>query len=43
MILKEYQKRTLVTVGRFMRELATWRAEDQEGAAAQPELGFRLG
>ena len=37
MILKEYQKRTLATVARFVRELAEWREKDRAARAQDPE------
>ena len=39
MILKEYQKRTLATVRKFLGELAKWRAEDQEARSHNPNWG----
>ena len=39
MILKEYQKRTLATVRRFLAELAKWRAEDEEARRHNPNWG----
>ena len=39
MILKEYQKRTLETVRRFLVELARWRAEDEEARKHNPNWG----
>ncbi len=39
MILKEYQKRTLATVQKFLAELAKWRAEDEEARRHNPHWG----
>ena len=39
MILKEYQKRTLETVRRFLAELARWQAEDEEARQHNPNWG----
>ena len=40
MILKEYQKRTLATVRRFVQELAAWREKDGAARSQDPEWGF---
>ena len=40
MILKDYQKRTLVTVDRFVRQLADWREKDRDARKQDPEWGF---
>ena len=40
MILKDYQKRTLTTVGRFVQQLAKWREKDREAREHDPEWGF---
>ena len=43
MILKEYQKRTLATVARFVRQLAEWREKDRAARTQDPGMGARLG
>jgi len=40
MILKEYQKRTLATVRRFVQELGAWREKEAKARALDPEYGF---
>ena len=40
MILKEYQKRTLETVRRFVQHLAEWREKDIEARGHDPQWGF---
>ena len=40
MILKEYQKRTLATVRRFVQELAARREKEAEARTLDPEYGF---
>ena len=40
MILKDYQKRTLVTVDSFVQQLAKWREKDREARERDPEWGF---
>ena len=40
MILKEYQKRTLATVGGFVRELAVWREKDRAARTQDPDWEF---
>ncbi len=40
MILKEYQKRTLATVRRFVQELAVRREKEAEARSVDPEYGF---
>ena len=40
MILKEYQKRTLADVRRFVQHLAAWRDKDMEARSQDPEWGF---
>ena len=40
MILKEYQKRTLAEVRRFVQHLAAWREKDMEARSQDPEWGF---
>ena len=40
MILKEYQKRTLADVRRFVQHLAAWREKDMEARSQDPEWGF---
>ena len=40
MILKEYQKRTLAEVRRFVQHLAAWREKDMEARRQDPEWGF---
>lgn len=40
MILKEYQKRTLVTVRSFFQQLAEWREEDRAARSQNPDWGF---
>ena len=40
MILKEYQKRTLATVRRFVQELAVWRAKDADARGIDSDFGF---
>ena len=40
MILKEYQKRTLAEVRRFIQHLAAWREKDMQARSQDPEWGF---
>ena len=40
MILKDYQKRTLTTVGSFVQQLAEWREKDREAREHNPEWGL---
>ena len=40
MILKEYQKRTLADVRRFVQHLAAWREKDMKARSQDPEWGF---
>ena len=40
MILKDYQKRTLVTVDSFVQQLAKWREKDRDAQEQDPEWGF---
>ena len=40
MILKDYQKRTLGTVRKFLLELAEWREKDRAARNQDPEWGF---
>ena len=40
MILKEYQKRAVATVGDFVEGLARWRREDEAARKQNPDWGF---
>ena len=40
MILKDYQKRTVDTVGNFLRQLAEWREKERTARSQDPDWGF---